>query len=272
MRILLVDDEPLALSRLKIGFREIPNTTVVGTASDGETALAQVAALRPDVIVLDMKMPLMNGLEVARALSVEDAPEVIFVTAYDQYAPEAFDVEAADYLLKPVHFDRLRIAVERARRRRASREAGVTIAELSSLVEALRERPDAEPSSSRKYETELWIPGANGMTRIPVAGIMWIEAARDYALIHTETRSFILRETMGALEERIDPRVVLRVHRSAFVNPSFVEAIRKLGKGLVALTLVNGHVVHVGPSYTKAVVAALGARGSQPQSHSTVGS
>jgi two-component system, LytTR family, response regulator len=263
MRVLLVDDEPLALARLKVGFQEIADTVVVGTASDGESALAQVVALRPDVIILDMKMPLMNGLEVARALSAGDAPEVIFVTAYDQYAPEAFDVEAADYLLKPVHFDRLRIAVDRARKRRAAREAGATIAELTGLVQSLQQRPAADDSPLPAYESELWIPGAHGMTRVPVAGIMWIEAARDYALIHTATRSFILRETMGTLEERIDPAVVLRVHRSAFVSLSSVAAIRKVGKGLIALTLVNGHVVHVGPSYTKAVVAALGLQNSQ---------
>lgn len=268
MRVLLVDDEPLALTRLKIGFRDIPDTIVVGTAEDGETALTRIAELRPDVVVLDMKMPIRNGLDVARALSADDAPEVIFVTAYDQYAPEAFDVEAADYLLKPVHFDRLRIAVERARKRKAHREAGATIEELAGLVRALRERPEIDPPSLRKYESELWIPGTNGMTRVPVAAIMWIEAARDYALIHTSTRSFILRETMGALEERLDPALVLRVHRSAFVNPASVTAIRKLGKGLIALTLGNGHITPVGPSYTKAVVAALGARipESQPQS------
>lgn len=259
MKVLLVDDEPLALARLQAAFRDIDGTDVVGTASDGEAALRGVSGLRPDLMILDMRMPLRNGLEVARALKGDEAPEVIFVTAFDEYAAEAFDVEAADYLLKPVRFERLRIAVERARRRRALRKSGSLIAELTSELEALRDRP-AVRQPPGTYETEVWIPGSGGMTRVPVASIMWIEAARDYALLHTSVRSFILRETMGALEERLDPTVVMRVHRSAFVSPSAVRGFSRLGKGLIALTLVNDHVVPVGPSYTKAVLSALGAR------------
>jgi two-component system LytT family response regulator len=258
VKVLLVDDEPLALARLQAAFTDIPGTEVVGTASDGEAALQAVSGLRPDLVILDMRMPLRNGLEVARALKDEAAPEVIFVTAFDEYAAEAFDVEAADYLLKPFHFDRLRIGVERARRRRTLRESGALVAELASEIEALRERPGPRPTDA--YETEIWIPGSSGMTRVPVASIMWIEAARDYALLHTSVRSFILRETMGALEERLDPAVVMRVHRSAFVSPAAVRGFSRLGKGLIALTLVNDHVVPVGPSYTKAVLSALGAR------------
>lgn len=260
MRVLLVDDEPLALARLQVAFRDIPGTKVVGTAADGHKALLGVEALEPDLVVLDMRMPERSGLEVARALTGDKAPEVIFLTAFDQYAAEAFDVEAADYLLKPAHFDRLKVAVERARRRRESRHSGTRIAELTSVVEALRDRRVAEPSSGRTYDSEIWIPGSSGMARVPVTSIMWIEAARDYALLHTSSRSFIMRETMGALEERLDPAIVMRVHRSAFVSPPAVRGFSRLGKGLIALTLVNDHVVPVGPSYTKAVLASLGAR------------
>lgn len=264
MKVLLVDDEPLALSRLQMAFDEIPDCVVAGTAADGEKALRAVQELAPELVVLDMRMPSLSGLEVARALTGPHRPEVVFVTAFDQYATEAFDVEAADYLLKPVRFDRLKIAVDRARRRMASRRSGSVIAEHASVVEGLADRvpPEAGPGDSRSFETEMWIPGANGMTRLAVASIMWIEAARDYALIHTGVRSFILRETMAALEDRLDPGVVMRVHRSAFVSPPAVRSFNRVGKGLIALTLTNGHVVPVGPSYTKTVLAALGAQQS----------
>ncbi len=264
MKVLLVDDEPLALSRLRMAFADIPDCVVVGAAADGEKALRAVEELSPELLVLDMRMPSLSGLEVARALTGPTRPEVVFVTAFDQYATEAFDVEAADYLLKPVRFDRLRVAVDRARRRLASRDSGAVIAELTSVVESLTGRSGTEPQAGRTYETEMWIPGANGMTRLAVASIMWIEAARDYALIHTGARSFILRETMAALEERLDPSVVMRVHRSAFVSPPAVRSFNRVGKGLIALTLMNGHVVPVGPSYTKAVLAALGAEQDAP--------
>lgn len=124
MRVLLVDDEPLALDRLKVGFDAIEDVEVAGTASDGVEAVEKIRALAPDLIILDIQMPGRSGMEIARALRPEECrPEVIFVTAFDRFATDAFEVEAADYLLKPVAFDRLRLGVERARRRRALREA-----------------------------------------------------------------------------------------------------------------------------------------------------
>ena len=261
LRILLVDDEPLALARLEVGFREIPDAVVIGSAQDGDEALERIAALKPDVVVLDVKMPARDGLEVARTLSGDDAPEVIFVTAYEQFAPSAFDIEAADYLLKPIRFERLRVAVERARRRRAAREAGSRIEELESVVDALRSDARGEVEAGPQYENELWIPGARGTTRVAVASIIWVEAARDYVMLHTQARSLILRETMGRLQERLNPAQALRVHRSAFVNPAAVTGIQRLGKGQIALVLSDGQVVSVGPNYTRNVLAALNARG-----------
>jgi DNA-binding LytR/AlgR family response regulator len=261
LRILLVDDEPLALARLEVGFRDIPDTEVIGFAQDGEEALARIEALRPDVVILDVKMPLRDGLEVARSLSGEGAPEVVFVTAYEQFAPSAFEIEAADYLLKPIRFDRLRVAVDRARRRRAARDAGARIEELESVVSALRSDARAADAAPSPYETELWIPSTHGAVRVAVASIVWIEAARDYIILHTNARSLILRETMGRMQERIDPAQALRVHRSAFVNPAAVTAIQRLGKGQIAVVLSDGQAVTVGPNYTQDVLTALKARG-----------
>lgn len=260
LRILLVDDEPLALARLEVGFREIPDTVVAGFARNGEEALEQISLLRPDVVILDVKMPLRDGLEVARTLGGEGAPEVVFVTAYEQFAPSAFEIEAADYLLKPIRFDRLRVAVERARRRRAAREAGARIEELESVVDALRADRRAG-GASPMYESELWVPGLHGAVRVATASIIWIEAARDYVILHTAARSLILRETMGRMQERLDPAEALRVHRSAFVNPAAVTGIQRLGKGQIAVVLSDGQAVAVGPNYSRSVLGALNAQG-----------
>ena len=122
MRVLLVDDEALALDRLRTFFDNIDGVEVVGQAQDGDEALAEIARLTPDLVILDVQMPGKNGLRAAAELDIEPRPELVFVTAHEHYAPDAFDVDAADYLLKPVRFDRLRQAVDRARRRRALRE------------------------------------------------------------------------------------------------------------------------------------------------------
>lgn len=260
LRVLLVDDEPLALARLEVGFRDIPDTVVAGFARNGEEALVRIRALRPDVVILDVKMPLRDGLEVARTLVGDDAPEVVFVTAYEQFAPGAFEIEAADYLLKPIRFDRLRVAVERARRRRAARAAGARIEELESAVDALRGGTRAGVASSA-YESELRVPGPQGAVRVATASIVWIEAARDYVILHTVARSLILRETMARMQERLDPAQALRVHRSAFVNPAAVTGIQRLGKGQIAVVLPDGQAITVGPNYSQGVLGALTAHG-----------
>ncbi|WP_332655198.1 LytR/AlgR family response regulator transcription factor [Brevundimonas sp.] len=261
LRVLLVDDEPLALARLEVGFRDIPETVIVGLAQNGEEAVERIDSLRPDVVILDVKMPLRDGLEVARSLSGNDAPEVIFVTAYEQFAPSAFEVEAADYLLKPIRFERLRVAVERARRRRAARDSGARIEELESVVDALRADTRTRSDAAPQFESELWVPSLHGAVRVATASIIWIEAARDYVILHTAARSLILRETMGRMQERLDPAQALRVHRSAFVNPAAVTGIQRLGKGQIAVVLSDGQVVTVGPNYSQSVLSALNARG-----------
>ncbi len=244
LRVLLVDDEPLALRRLVTLFEDIDEVQIVGTASNGGDAEAQIASLHPDLVMLDISMPQKSGLRVATDLPQDARPEIVFVTAFEQYAPDAFDVEAADYLLKPVRFDRLRRAVERARRRRASREIAALPANL--------------PPGGPVRDDGIWVQVSSGQIRLPIDQIEWIEAAKDYVMLHTVTRSYIHRISMTALEKLLDPDEIMRVHRSTFVRPRLVTGVQRLGKGLIALEMHDGAVVQVGPSYVKAVLARLG--------------
>lgn len=239
MRVLLVDDEPAALERLEALFEQIPDVQVVGVAHNGRRALEQVEALRPDLVMLDIQMPERSGLSVAAALAPEHRPEVVFVTAFEMYAADAFDVEAADYLLKPVRFDRLRVAIERARRRRAHVQA------------------PAELSHTPPEAASFWVAARGGHVRVPASDLDWIEAARDYVMLHTAARSYIHRTTMTALEDVLDPEMLTRVHRSAFVNLARVQEVQRLGKGLIALVLRDGVNIAVGPTYVKTVLERL---------------
>lgn len=244
LKVLLVDDEPAALERLTALFDQIPDTELVGVARNGREAGQAIAELAPDLVMLDIQMPELSGLALAAALPVERRPEIVFVTAFETYAADAFAVEAADYLLKPVRFDRLRQAVERARRRRTLQKAF--------------EQHEAAIAPREADLDGVWVATRHGHVRVAVAEIDWIEAAKDYVLLHTATRSHIHRITMSALEQGLDPNKMIRVHRSAFVSPDRVEAVNRLGKGLIALVLRDGVAVPVGPTYVKAVQARLG--------------
>lgn len=243
LHVLLVDDEPLALRRLETLFGDIDDVDVVGTASTGEEAEQRIAELHPDLVMLDISMPQKSGIRVAADLVADPRPEIIFVTAFEQYAPDAFEVDAADYLLKPVRFDRLRQAVERARRRRTMRDAADRLAGIA-------------PAEAR--DEAIWVQVAGGNLRLPIAQIEWVEAARDYVLLHTATRSYIHRISMTALERLLDPGQLMRVHRSTFIRPALVRAVQRLGKGLIALEMEDGAIVQVGPSYVHAVLDRIG--------------
>lgn len=243
-----MDDEPLAADWLARCLRDLSGVELVGVAVDGDEAVELIEATRPDLVLLDIQMPGRSGLAVARALDGERRPEVVFVTAFAEHAPEAFELEAVDYLLKPVQVDRLAEAVRRARRRREMLEAFEKV-----------ER-EAAPAAADKsgYDDELWIRRRDGFVRVRVDQIRRIEAARDYALIHTETKTYIQRATMTELAERLDPAKLLRVHRSAFVRPDAVARVERSGRNVMRLHTEDGAAVEVGVSYVKRVAQALG--------------
>ena len=225
MRVLIVDDEPLALDWLRNTLGRLRGVEVVGEARDGDAALEQVAALDPDLVLLDIQMPGRSGVEVARALAERPRPEVIFVTAFSHWAAEAFELDAADYLLKPVRADRLEEAISRARRRRSG--------------------PQPAPPSAADFEQGFWVRHKEGLVRVLVAEIRRIEADKDYALIHTGTRTHILRTTMRELQARLDPREIVRVHRSAFVRLATVRRVERNRRSLMRLHTEDGAVVEI---------------------------
>lgn len=249
MRVLLVDDEPLALERLRTFFDDIEGVEVIGDAGDGNEALERITELTPDLVIMDIQMPGRNGLRAAADIAVEPRPELIFVTAHEHYAPDAFEVEAADYLLKPVRFDRLRQAVDRARRRKSMRASAERADQLAAELVTFR--------GGAMGEDGFWVPERHGQRRVPIETIDWIEAARDYVLLHTSLRSHLLRITMASLEERLKGSALLRVHRSAFVRPDKVTEVKREGRSLT-LVLADGAEVQVGPSYADAARAAIG--------------
>lgn len=253
MRILIVDDEPLALDRLEVFFADVPDVHIVGRANNARDAIAATTALRPDLVMLDVQMPGGSGLSVAAAMGEEPRPEIVFVTAHEHFAPDAFEVDAADYLLKPVRLDRLKLAVERARRRRYLLAQVERVAELENENSALRQQPGDSTAGGR---TEFWVQGRNGQIRVPVADIDWIEAAKDYVILHTANRGYMHRITMSALEAELDETQLIRVHRSAFLRPAVVRELQRSGRSISAV-LNDGAVVQIGPSYQDELERAL---------------
>lgn len=256
MRILIVDDEPLALERLTHGLGLLDGIELVGSAINGDEALQKIEALRPDLVLLDIQMPGRTGVQVAAALAGKPGPEVVFVTAFSDFATDAFSLDAVDYVLKPVRLDRLHEAIGRARRRLAERDASERVTALEAELETLR--PTAPDEATTAFDTELWIPLRDGVVRVDVEQIRRIEAARDYALIHTRLKTYILRITMAELERRLDPEKVLRVHRSAFVRLDTVARVERDGRSLMRLCTEDGALVEVGASYARRVTSALG--------------
>ena len=238
---LIVDDEPLALERMELICGAIAGLKVVGTARDGKAALAAIESLAPDLVLLDMTMPELDGLAVARALTRQvDAPAVVFVTAHDNFAVEAFDLDAVDYVLKPVTPERLERAVGRATARRSSRVRG-------------------EP----QWLSEFWVPYRSELLRIAAADVERIDAERDYVRLHVgqknaASRSYLLLQTVSGLEARLNPEHFIRLHRSTILRRDSITGLRHDGLGVWSAELGDGTLVRIGRTYLSRAKAMAG--------------
>jgi DNA-binding LytR/AlgR family response regulator len=254
LTVLLADDEPLALRRLRRLTAEVEDVRIVGTAADGDQALALARETAAQVVIIDIKMPGRDGVSVARALAGPDGPVVIFATAFDRYAIQAFDLAAVDYLLKPFDGARVAEALARARAQIRARDAEQRIGELRAIVQDLRaEGRGQQPSGAASFETELWIEGRGGAQRVLVRDLDWIEAERDYVRLHVGARSYLIRDSIRGLIERLDPEAFVRIHRSAVVQRDrVIQLAPRPGGGLTAV-LSTGARPAVGRSHAAAV-------------------
>jgi two-component system LytT family response regulator len=259
LRVLIADDEPLARARLEDLLRHEPNVEVAGMAADGDEAVEMIGSLRPDLVFLDVQMPGKTGVEVVRAVGAERMPATIFVTAYDQFALQAFELAAVDYLLKPYDDERFEQAFHRARRQIELAEVGKLTDRLLTLLQggavpASALQPSAEaaqtpaPAASaaeapapRRAPVERIAVEMKGQVRVvPVTDIEYITASGPYVEIHTHERGYVIRERMQDLEERLDPARFLRIHRSVIVRLDLIDALLRAGGGDYAVRLKNG--------------------------------
>ncbi len=255
IRALIVDDEPLARTGIQQLVEPLDDVTVVGEAADGPEAVRQIQELEPDLVFLDVQMPEMNGLEVVREVGVDDMPLTIFVTAYDQYALDAFEAHALDYLLKPIEEERFEEAVERARRQLQRVEADALSQQLRGV---LREYADDESDSGIERFT---IRSRNRIYFVDAEDVQWIESEGDYVALHDGDDTHLVRKTMKQLEQELDPDRFLRVHRSYIVNADYIEELRPLDHGTYQLRMACGTPLKTSRGYSDSVDALLDATG-----------
>jgi two-component system, LytTR family, response regulator len=222
MRVLLIDDEPHALSYLRELLTNEADVSIVGEAASGAEGLNLIRELSPDLVFLDIQMPGLDGFELLERIGTERAPMFIFVTGYSEYAVRAFEIEAVDYLCKPFDKERLSISLERAARRLNLRHTA------------------AEGEGDNQYLSRLLVKEGDGIVMVSVDRILWIDAADKYVVVHTTDREHIVRQTIQSLEDTLDPKQFVRIHRSTLVRKAAVRGLHPLFHGDYLVRLTNG--------------------------------
>jgi two-component system, LytTR family, response regulator len=259
IRTILVDDEPLAIQGLQLRLEKHEDVEIIETCSNGREAIRAIKTHKPDLVFLDIQMPGFDGFSVVQGLMEVEPPLFVFVTAYDNHRERAFDVDAVNYLMKPVEEDKLADTLDRVRRRltekRAAEEAGKLKELLAEVApEAVESGEQADDTlAANRYEKLINIKDRGQNFRVDVDTIEKIDAAGDYMCIYTGDNTLILRETMKDLEKRLDPRRFQRVHRSTIVNLDLVRQVKPHTNGECFLVLDSGAQVKVSRSYRDVV-------------------
>jgi two-component system LytT family response regulator len=243
----LADDEVLARQKLHLLLRDEPEIEIVGESSTAADTIELVRATKPEILFLDIRMPGMDGFDIAGALSAETTltmPSIIFTTAYDQFAVRAFEIHAVDYLLKPFTAKRLRSAIGRVHARIQSQEP----------LTVQSNRPDRNGSN---FSMRLVFKSRGRIVFLPVSDIQWIGAEENYVRVCTDTENHLLRETMAHIEERLDPEMFLRVHRSSIVNLQHVKEVRSEPNGDFTVVLINGQKLPMSRGYRSRISELL---------------
>lgn len=239
MKILIIDDESDARLMLRQYLEDFPQLEVVGECSNGIEAVNDIDRLEPDLIFLDIQMPGMSGFQVLQ--NIVHVPQIIFSTAYDRYALKAFDHNAVDYLLKPYTRERFAQAVNK-----------VLLSMPSRNLKQVRQLTENLQTEEKNYLNRLLVEQGNRMIALAVTDIIWIEAAGDYAQLHTSKKSYLSNLGLGELESRLDPSVLLRIHRSAIIGLGHIQEVRKDPSGYY-VTLRSGQRHKVSRSYQVAL-------------------
>jgi two-component system LytT family response regulator len=253
IRVLIVDDEKLARDGISLLLSTQRDMIVVGECSNGEEAVAAITALKPDIVFLDIQMPAINGFDVIKTLDPSVTPLIIFVTAYDKHALDAFDVNAIDYVLKPFTDERFYKALERARAQWKKTDILNQQEKLNALLQYVQKSDPAQA-----YVKKFMVTEAGRIIFLAVEEIQWIEAADYYVLLHLAEKSHLIRETMNALEEKLHPDLFVRIHRSSIVNINCIKELAPYGKEDYQVTLHNGRKLKMGRSWFKKLENKLG--------------
>ncbi len=244
LRVLIADDESLARERLKLMLADEDDIEIAGECTDGDEALERISSTALDLLFLDIQMPGMSGLDVAQKIGPQHLPPTIFLTAFHQHAVDAFSLEAADYLTKPVSRARLKQALQRVRQTIAAKDTAAAQRRLAAVLERLDENAGEE----KTYLSRLIVPDGPKDVLLAVRSIEWIEASDYYCSLHVKHRTYLLRESLSDLERKLDPNCFVRVHRSALVNLDYLQEIHREGMREGTVTMADGTSIRTSKS------------------------
>jgi two-component system LytT family response regulator len=249
LKVLIADDEPLAREGLRVLLASDPQVETVSEARNGRETVAAIRTLQPDLVLLDVQMPRMDGFAVVEAVGPEQMPAVIFVTAHSQYAIRAFEISAVDYLLKPVTAERFRIAFERAKNRMRADPAADTARQMLSVLEAI-----AHP---RRHLARLAVRSGDRTIFLPIEQVDRIEAWQNYVRVHAGPAAHLLHVPMNTIEASLDPATFVRIHRSHIVNVTRIKQLWSSAHGQYIVELVSGERLQSGRTYGEKMRALL---------------
>ena len=259
LRTIIVDDEPLALKLLRTVLSEITDVEIVAECSNGKQAVEAATELEPELIFLDIQMPGMNGFDVIKSLQTDIMPMVVFVTAYDQYAVDAFDLHAVDYVLKPLDIERIARSVDRAIDRLKNDVDRSFKSPLIGAIEEISERASKEKTDESVnnlpdgMKRKLLVRDSGVVKVIPFDDIDWVDAAGDYMCVHAVGETHVIRSTLRDLMTKLDDNLFVRIHRSTIVNVERVVSVTPLQKGGSLLHLTQGESLKVSRNYRDSI-------------------
>jgi two-component system LytT family response regulator len=253
LKILIVDDEPLAREGLRIHLQAFDDVTILGECGNGNEAIRAIHTLQPDLVFLDIQMPRVTGFDVIKSVGAEQMPPVIFLTAYDEHAIDAFEVQALDYLLKPLDPQRLASSLQRARDEIGKRDVAARAQQFKDLLD------QSSPSNRTHGEDRITVRNAGHVYFIQPSDILWIEASGDYVTLHRKDRAHLLRDTMQNMEKRLMSHGFRRIHRSYIVNLKCIVELIANDNGDYQVVLNTKQTLKLSRSFRDELYAALNA-------------